>query len=71
MGVVNMKRYQNPYTTNVELVVNNMEVYKEFLKGTKEYLEELLNEYEGIVTKKSIKIKENIERLAEGIKAYC
>jgi hypothetical protein len=65
--------YKNPYTTNVELVVNNMEVYKEFLKGTKEYLEDLLKEYkeENIVTKKRLKIEENIEKLDEGIKKYC
>lgn len=65
------KQFNNPYTTNVELVVNNMEVYKEFLKGTKEYLEDLLNEYEGVATKRSLKIKDNIKRLAEGIKLYC
>lgn len=64
-------RNKNAYTTNVELVVNNMEVYKELLKGTKEYLEDLLNEYEGIITKKSLKIKENIEKLSQGIKMYC
>lgn len=64
-------RNKNAYTTNVELVVNNMEVYKEFLKGTKEYLENLLNEYDGIITKKSLKIKENIEKLSQGIKMYC
>ena len=63
--------YKNPYTTNVELVVNNMEVYKELLKGTKKYLEDLLKEYEGIVTKKSLKIQENIKTLEMGIKQYC
>lgn len=66
-----MKNVKNAYTTNVELVVNNMKVYKEFLKGTKEYLENLLEAYEGIVTRKSLKIQENIKTLEIGIKQYC